>query len=105
MLPEQVFNIEEYKYDTSWQAKARKHQSAFRESEMKVPAVPNTSRSGCYAAAVSAFHSRYFTGGSPNGFSVYIRMRFSFSYTSVVAFVIQCGVRRLCSRPLSFIAL
>lgn len=54
MLPEQVFNIEEYKYDTSWQAKARKHQSAFRESEMKVPAVPNTSRSGCYGNVISA---------------------------------------------------
>lgn len=54
MLPEQVFNIEEYKYDTSWQAKARKHQSAFRESEMKVPAVPNTSLSGCYGNVISA---------------------------------------------------
>lgn len=54
MLPEQVFNIEEYKYDTSWQAKARKHQSDFRELEMKVPAVPNTSRSGCYGNVISA---------------------------------------------------
>lgn len=54
MLAEQVFNIEEYKYDTLWQAKARKHQSDFRESEMKVPAVPNTSRSGCYGNVISA---------------------------------------------------
>ena len=53
MLIEQDFSIEEYKYDTSWQAKARKHQSEFREVEMKVPAVPNTSRSGCYGNVIS----------------------------------------------------
>ena len=46
--------IETYKYDTPWQAKARKHQSDFREHEMKVPAVPNTSRSGCYGNVISA---------------------------------------------------
>lgn len=54
MSVKQNFNIEEYKYDTAWQAKARKHQSDFRELEMKVPAVPNTSRSGCYGNVISA---------------------------------------------------
>lgn len=54
MLAEQVIEIEEYKYDTLWQAKARKHQSDFRELEMKVPAVPNTRRSGCYGNVISA---------------------------------------------------
>lgn len=46
--------VETYKYDTPWQAKARKYQSDFREREMKVPAVPNTSRSGCYGNVISA---------------------------------------------------
>ena len=46
--------IEQYKYDAPWQAKARKHQSDFRELEMKVPAIPNTSRSGCYGNVISA---------------------------------------------------
>lgn len=46
--------IEEYKYDTPWQAKARKHQSDFREREMHVPAVPNTKRSGCYGNVIPA---------------------------------------------------
>lgn len=46
--------VEAYKYDTPWQAKARKHQSDFREREMKVPAVPNTRRSGCYGNVISA---------------------------------------------------
>lgn len=51
---EQLFRIEEYRYDTPWQAKARKHQSDFREKEMQVPAVPNTKRSGCYGNVISA---------------------------------------------------
>ena len=46
-------SIETYKYDTPWKAKARKYQSDFREREMKVPAVPNTSRSGCYGNVIS----------------------------------------------------
>lgn len=46
--------IQEYKYDTPWQAKARKHQSDFREREMHVPAVPNMKRSGCYGNVISA---------------------------------------------------
>lgn len=54
MLAEQVFQIEEYKYDTLWQAKARTHQSDFREREMNVPAVPNTSRSRCYGNVISS---------------------------------------------------
>lgn len=45
--------IEPYKYDTIWQAKARKHQSDFRDKEMKVPAVPNSSKSGCYGNVIS----------------------------------------------------
>ena len=53
-MAEQLFRIEEYKADTAWQAKARKHQSDFREKEMKVPAVPNTRRSGCYGNVISA---------------------------------------------------
>lgn len=53
-MVEQLFRIEEYKADTPWQAKARKHQSDFREKEMKVPAVPNTRRSGCYGNVISA---------------------------------------------------
>ena len=54
MQSSQFFNIEEYRYDTPWQAKARKHQSDFREIEMKVSAVPNTGRSGCYGNVISA---------------------------------------------------
>ena len=54
MMSKQVFKIEEYKYDTCWQAKARKHQSDFREIEMDVPAIRNTSRSGCYGNVISA---------------------------------------------------
>ena len=50
----QAFQIEEYKYDTTWQAKALKHQSDFREQEMKVPAVRNTKNSGCYGNVISA---------------------------------------------------
>ena len=51
---EQLYQITEYKYDAPWQAKARKHQSDFRENEMKVPAVPNTKRSGCYGNVISS---------------------------------------------------
>lgn len=51
---EQLYKIDEYKYDMPWQAKARKHQSDFREREMNVPAVPNTNRSGCYGNVISA---------------------------------------------------
>lgn len=50
----QSFPIEAYKYDTPWQAKARKYQSDFREKEMKVPAVPNTKKSGCYGNVISS---------------------------------------------------
>ena len=49
----QPYRIEDYKYDEPWQAKARRHQSAFREKEMGVPAVPNTKRSGCYGNVIS----------------------------------------------------
>ena len=52
-MAEQLFRVEEYKSDMPWQAKARKHQSDFREKEMKVPAVPNTKRSGCYGNVIS----------------------------------------------------
>lgn len=50
---EQKLKIEAYKYDTPWQAKARKHQSDFRECEMKVPAVQNTKNGGCYGNVIS----------------------------------------------------
>lgn len=53
-MTEQLYKVEEYKADTPWQAKARKHQSDFREKEMRVPAVPNTKRSGCYGNVISA---------------------------------------------------
>jgi hypothetical protein len=49
-----MMRIETYKHDAPWQAKARKHQSDFREQEMKVAAVPNTNRSGCYGNVISA---------------------------------------------------
>lgn len=49
-----MMRIETYKHDAPLQAKARKHQSDFREQEMKVAAVPNTNRSGCYGNVISA---------------------------------------------------
>lgn len=46
--------IRDYKFDAPWQAAARRKQSDFREKEMRVPAVPNTEKSGCYGNVISA---------------------------------------------------
>ena len=45
--------VETCNSDTPWKAKARKHQSDFREQEMKVNAVPNTSQGKCYGNVIS----------------------------------------------------
>ena len=47
--------IRDYKFDAPWQAAARRKQSDFREKEMRVPAVPNTEKSGCYGVTTKPF--------------------------------------------------
>ena len=50
----QKFPVIECTSDSPWKARARKHQSDFRELEMKVPAVPDPRYGGCYGNVVSA---------------------------------------------------
>lgn len=52
-MADQKVPIETVKRDAPWQAKARTYQSEFRAREMKVPAVPNTKKSGCYGNVIS----------------------------------------------------
>jgi len=54
LQPNKYLAIMKNKSDDDWKAKAREHQSWFREHILKVPCVPNSSRSPiCYGNVIS----------------------------------------------------